>query len=87
MFFGGMGGQAQHRRGPQPGPDAEITLDITLDDAAFGATHEVTVTLAQRCATCDGSGCAPGTSPDDLSRVRGTRAKCVESATRSSARW
>ena len=62
MFFGGMGGQTQ-RRGPQPGPDAEITLDITLDDAAFGANHEVTVNLAQRCSTCDGSGCAPGTSP------------------------
>jgi molecular chaperone DnaJ len=63
MFFGGMGGQAGQRRGPQPGPDAEISLDITLDDAAFGATREVTLTLAHRCSTCDGSGCAPGTSP------------------------
>ena len=24
MFFGGMGGRAPQRRGPQPGPDAEI---------------------------------------------------------------
>jgi molecular chaperone DnaJ len=63
MFFGGMGGQNQQRRGPQAGPDAEISLEITLDDAAFGATREVTVTLAGRCTTCDGSGCAPGTSP------------------------
>lgn len=63
MFFGGMGAHAPQRRGPQPGPDAEITLDISLDDAAFGANREVTVTLAQRCATCAGSGCAPGTSP------------------------
>ena len=63
MFFGGLGGHAQQRRGPQPGPDAEISLNITLDDAAFGATHEVTLTLAQRCTTCDGSGCAAGTSP------------------------
>ena len=62
MFFGGMGGRGAQRRGPQPGPDAEISLDITLDDAAFGATHEVTLTLPHRCATCDGSGCAPGTS-------------------------
>jgi molecular chaperone DnaJ len=43
MFFGGMGGHGTPRRGPQPGPDAEISLDITLDDAAFGASHEVTV--------------------------------------------
>jgi molecular chaperone DnaJ len=63
MFFGGMGGRPQQRRGPQPGPDAEISVDITLDDAAFGANHEITVTLPHRCATCDGSGCAPGTSP------------------------
>src|SRR5487761_1096609 len=63
MFFGGMGGHGPQRRGPQPGPDAEIALDITLDDAAFGATHEVTVTLAQRCSTCSGTGCAEGTSP------------------------
>jgi len=63
MFFGGMGGRAPQRRGPQPGPDAEVAVDITLDDAAFGANHEITVTLPQRCSTCSGSGCAPGTSP------------------------
>ncbi len=63
MFFGGMGQRPQHRRGPQPGPDAEISVSITLDDAAFGATHEINVTLAQRCETCGGNGCAPGTSP------------------------
>ncbi|HEY1222566.1 MAG TPA: molecular chaperone DnaJ [Acidimicrobiales bacterium] len=63
MFFGGMGQRPSQRRGPQPGPDAEMSVDITLDEAAFGATHEINVTLAQRCATCDGSGCAPGTSP------------------------
>lgn len=62
MFFGGGAGQRQGRRGPQPGPDAEVAMDITLEEAAFGATHEVTVTLPQRCATCAGSGAAPGTS-------------------------
>ena len=58
-----MGQRPTQRRGPQPGPDAELSVDITLDEAAFGATHEINVTLAQRCTTCDGSGCAPGTSP------------------------
>jgi molecular chaperone DnaJ len=70
MFFGGISGRPQGRRGPQPGPDAEISVDITLDDAAFGATHDVSVTLPRRCTTCDGTGCAPGTKP----------ATCVECA-------
>lgn len=63
MFFGGMGGRAGTRRGPQPGPDAEVALEITLDEAAFGATREMMLTMAQRCDTCGGSGCAVGTSP------------------------
>jgi molecular chaperone DnaJ len=70
MFFGNISGRQQGRRGPQPGPDAEISVDITLDDAAFGATHEVSVNLPQRCITCNGSGCAPGT----------TTTTCVECA-------
>ena len=63
MFFGGMGARQQQRGGPQPGPDAEVVLDITLDEAAFGATKELTVTLPVSCATCKGNGCADGTSP------------------------
>jgi molecular chaperone DnaJ len=63
MFFGGMGARAPQRRGPQPGPDAEVGVEITLEEAAFGANREITVTLPQRCATCAGTGCAEGTSP------------------------
>ena len=63
MFFGGAGARGPQRRGPQPGPDAEIAVAITLDEAAFGVTREVTVTLPQRCGACAGTGCSPGTSP------------------------
>lgn len=63
MFFGGVGGRAAPRRGPQPGPDAEVDVAITLDEAAFGVNREITVTLPQKCDTCAGSGCADGTSP------------------------
>jgi molecular chaperone DnaJ len=72
MFFGGMAGNAHARRGPQPGPDAEVSVDITLEEAAFGATREVTVTLPTRCSTCDGSGCAPGTSPVTCEECNGS---------------
>jgi molecular chaperone DnaJ len=63
MFFGNISGRPQGRRGPQPGPDAEVTVEITLDNAAFGATQNVSVTQPQRCTTCDATGCAKGTSP------------------------
>jgi molecular chaperone DnaJ len=63
MFFGGLGGHQQQRRGPQPGPDAEISLNITFDDAAFGATHEVTVTLRSAARPATDRGARPGTSP------------------------
>ncbi len=71
MFFGGMGGRPQ-RRGPQVGPDAELAVEISLAEAAFGVTREVTVTLPQRCATCEGRGAAPGTSPVRCEECQGT---------------
>ena len=64
MFFQGFGGGGggQRRSGPQPGPDAEVSLRITLHEAAFGISREVTVTLPVGCSHCDGKGAAPGTS-------------------------
>jgi len=72
MFFGGMGMNNHGRRGPQPGPDAEVSVDITLEEAAFGVTREVNVTLPQRCVTCEGSGSAPGTSVVSCEDCNGT---------------
>ncbi|MBU6233397.1 MAG: J domain-containing protein [Acidobacteria bacterium] len=65
MFFQGFGGfgGGGHRPGPQPGPDAQVSLRISLHDAAVGARHEVTVTLPVACVDCHGSGAADGTSP------------------------
>jgi molecular chaperone DnaJ len=67
-----MTGNQQSRRGPQPGPDAEVSLEITLEEAAFGASREVTVTLPQRCGTCEGTGCAPGTTPITCEECNGS---------------
>ncbi|MBA3745589.1 molecular chaperone DnaJ [Sporichthya sp.] len=61
-FF--SGGQA---RGPrsrvQRGQDALIRLEISLADAAFGATRELALDTAAVCNRCGGDGCAPGSSP------------------------
>ncbi len=64
-FFGGTAGAAA--RGPrsrvQPGADALIRMQLTLDECATGITRELTVDTAVVCQDCIGSGCAPGTSP------------------------
>ncbi|HEY5134777.1 MAG TPA: molecular chaperone DnaJ [Candidatus Nanopelagicales bacterium] len=51
-------------RGPRPrsgrGKDALIRLQVTLAEATFGATREITVDTAIACDECAGAGTAPG---------------------------
>jgi len=72
-FFGAMGG-AQRRgpSGPIPGPDAEVTLRLTLLDAAFGAETPLEVRLPVACEACGATGAAPGTSPVTCPDCHGT---------------
>jgi molecular chaperone DnaJ len=72
-FFGAMGG-AQRRgpSGPIPGPDAEVTLRLTLFDAAFGADTPLEVRLPVACDACGATGAAPGTSPVTCPDCHGT---------------
>jgi len=53
-------------RGPRPrmgrGKDALIRLQVTLAEATFGATRELTVDTAVACDECSGAGTAPGSS-------------------------
>ncbi|MDP8953963.1 MAG: molecular chaperone DnaJ [Actinomycetota bacterium] len=65
-FFGGagpFGGQPRRGGGPPRGADMEIALELTFEEAVFGATKEASLRLPVTCATCAGSGARPGTSP------------------------
>jgi molecular chaperone DnaJ len=74
-FFGGQGGG--RGRGPrsrvQPGADALIRMQLTLEECANGINRELAVDTAVLCSECTGSGCAPGTSPTmcDICNGRG----------------
>ena len=59
--FGGFGGG--RRRGPQRGGDIGVAVDLTLAEAAVGASRKIEVTAAERCTTCSGSGAEPGHDP------------------------
>jgi molecular chaperone DnaJ len=71
-FFGQMSGQGNRRRGPAPGADAEVRLNIAFDEAVFGCRKEISVRLPTTCGTCLGRGTAAGTEPVDCSECRGT---------------
>jgi molecular chaperone DnaJ len=64
-FFGGgtAGAGRRPRSRVRPGADALLRMDLTLAEAAFGVRREISVETAVGCQTCQGNGCAPGTSP------------------------
>ena len=62
-FFGGDPFGRQRGGPPTRGPDAEAVIELTLQEAAFGATHTIEARLPVECPRCDGSGCEPGTFP------------------------
>jgi molecular chaperone DnaJ len=61
MFGGGAGARPGARgRGPQRGQDIETTLEIPFRTAARGDKVPVELEVNEECATCHGSGAAPG---------------------------
>ena len=55
-FFGG----GHDPSAPQRGDDLRYDLEITLEEAALGCEKEISVTKADKCETCDGSGAEAG---------------------------
>ncbi|GAB2755011.1 molecular chaperone DnaJ [Salinifilum aidingensis] len=72
FFGGGMGGGS---RGPksraQPGSDALLRLEMTLEECASGIDRDITVDTAVLCDTCDGGGCKAGTAPSTCDNCGG----------------
>ena len=60
MFFGG-GGRRRGRSGPQRGADLRMNIDVTFEEAVFGAKRTIEVPRAGTCQACEGTGARPGT--------------------------
>jgi molecular chaperone DnaJ len=71
--FGGMGRSSRRsRNAPRRGADLQYRLDLTFEEAVFGAEKEIEITRDEVCATCNGGGAEPGTSPVRCSTCNGT---------------
>ena len=58
-FGGGMGGQDPNA--PQNGADLRLDMEITFEEAVFGAEKQVTLEHLETCGVCGGTGAKPGT--------------------------
>lgn len=71
--FGGFGRTSQRaRNAPRRGADLQYRLDLTFEEAVFGVEKEIEITRDELCATCNGSGAEPGTSPVRCSTCNGS---------------
>ncbi len=73
-FFGGFGGMrgGGAPRGPARGADLRYDLEITFQEAVFGAEKEIEVPRQEACPVCHGSGAEPGTKPIRCPQCNGT---------------
>lgn len=69
-FFGG--GQRGPQSRAQRGQDALLRIDLSLQEAIFGAQKTLTIDTAVLCPECNGSCCKPGTSPRTCDICRGS---------------
>ena len=70
MMFGG--GRQRRPNGPERGDDLRYDLDITFEEAAFGATKNIQLVRLENCDTCRGSGAAAGTQPETCPNCQGS---------------
>ncbi|WP_421908991.1 molecular chaperone DnaJ [Methanolacinia petrolearia] len=55
-FFGGGAGQRRGPRGPQPGADLLMRVQVTLKDAVLGTSKDIDVMHTEACEECEGTG-------------------------------
>jgi len=58
-----FGGGERARRVRRKGPDVQVTLKVTLDEVATGATRTVKLRTLDRCPKCEGHGGKGGQKP------------------------
>lgn len=79
-FFGG-GARQTDPTAPTQGNDLQYRMDLTFEEAIFGKETTISYNRQEQCATCNGSGAKPGTSPETCSKCHGAGRIQVERQT------
>ncbi len=70
-FGGDLYGGGQRRGGASRGSDLEFQIEISFDEAAFGAEKTITIPRYEACETCGGTGAKPGSKRERCSACGG----------------
>lgn len=73
-FFGSAFGRTRTRArpgAPMRGEDLQLQLDVTFEEAVFGVTRELNLSVMRACERCHGSACEPGTFKTRCERCGG----------------
>lgn len=69
-FF--FGGEEAKRRPRRRGRDLQISVNITLEEAAKGTKKTINIPRYEPCSTCDGNGVKPGTKKITCPQCKGS---------------
>lgn len=72
LGFDIFGGRGNSSRGGRRGRDLEISVSITLEEAASGAEKTISIPRYEACSNCNGSGAKPGTKKTTCGQCRGS---------------
>jgi len=78
-IFSEMFGGRQRRRGPMPGADVQLKIQLDLMDAIRGAKVPISFAGTAICEPCEATGCAPGTSPSTCPQCKGSGQEAMAS--------
>lgn len=71
MFGGGSRGGARQANRPTQGSHIRARIHVTFEEAVFGTSKKIEITLKDECTTCHGTGAKPGTSPETCPKCQG----------------
>ncbi|MBR1470849.1 MAG: molecular chaperone DnaJ [Lachnospiraceae bacterium] len=70
-LFGGGGRRSGRSNGPMKGANLRTSVRMSFEEAVFGCTKEIELTVKETCKTCNGNGAKPGTSIDTCTKCGG----------------